>query len=391
MSHLVEPAELGAYGVFLSFTTIGTWVVYSGLTKFVGRFWANTDHETLRAAVTRTWLRKFGWLLAAALVAAAAVASMTKLNYGVILAAVLLAAGFLSMAGLAQMALQAVRENWFDLATSATGSLTRTFLPPIAYYFIGAVGLYAGFVAHATAFALVGLWCVARTMRRGQVTGVQVVEPIYEGPLFMSLALAGWILAGENRWLAALFFGNVVAGYFILASNIALIVPTMLGTILVQWLQPRFYVLGDANTPESRSRLARNVDRMAAAFGLLALAGVVAVRWAAPWLIGPLIDARYAYSLPWLVPVGCFGVATTTAGFYHMLLLAGHRERGCGPADLTTAGILTAGAIATSAIGSEAFRGWLLFTPMVAWTVTRAIARKCLFVPVESETPEPAV
>jgi O-antigen/teichoic acid export membrane protein len=390
MSHLVAPDDLGTYGVFLTFTPIGMWIVHSGLIKFVGRSWAAGDHSTLVPAIARTWTRKLGWLLLASAIASALIARTTPLSLVAIFVAVLLAAAFLSLGALAQTALQASRHNWFDLAASASGSITRTFLPPIAFVAIGVIGLYAGFVLHTAVLAALACVGVLLTRKkRTASTGQTRVAPIYEGTLFTTLAFVGWMLAGQNRWFVAFFFGRTITGHFTLASNVALIIPSMLGAVILQWLQPRLYALGDNSTYEQRHRLSRELDRGAVACFACGLIGVVGLRLAAPYLIGPLIAARYADCVDWLLPVGCFGLSTTVAGFYHTLLLAGRREQACGPVDLSSAAVWTAGGAITAEIGPETFRTWLMLTAIVPWVVTRPLARRHFFRPAASATPTP--
>ena len=131
MSHWVEPAAFGVYGVFLTFTTVGAWIVYSGLTKFVGRAWATANQHAITSAIAGAWRRKLGWMVAGAVVGMIAIGRSGAIAYVAAFAAIFVSAALLSIAGLAQAALQAARFNWQDLATSAVGSITRTFVPPL--------------------------------------------------------------------------------------------------------------------------------------------------------------------------------------------------------------------------------------------------------------------
>ena len=71
VTRLVPPGDYGAYGIFLTFTPLGMWVVHAGLVKFVGRHWAATrDRSALLREVAGAALRKTPWLLLAAAVAA---------------------------------------------------------------------------------------------------------------------------------------------------------------------------------------------------------------------------------------------------------------------------------------------------------------------------------
>lgn len=386
VSHLVPPAELGAYGVFLTFTTLGVWVVHSGLSKFVGRHWAGADRSALLRGVVQTWARKLGWLALAAALGTLVLHRLTLLPTAVVFSALLASAALLSIAALAQTALQAAQQHWHDLGISTVGSITRTFVPPLAFAALGTAGLFFGFAFHAAAFAFAGAIFLRGHWPAGEKPAAAITR-VYDGPLFTVLALSGWILAGQNRWLSVWFFGDVVGGLFTLASNIALIIPSLLGAVFLQFFQPRFYALADSPEAGARDQLARQVDRTAAVFCLASLATLAALRAVAPWLVGPLIAPRYAAAIPWLIPTGCFGVATATAGFYHTLLLAGRCEHACGPVELTAAAFLVMGGGVAASVSPAWFAWWLMATPLLPWLVTRPLARRYFFKPVSTATP----
>ncbi len=374
-SSLVSPADYGVYGIFLTFAPLGMWVVHAGLIQFVSRQWAEaTDRGALLRAVLAAAWRKTPWLAVAAGVAAGLIAGR---GAWVVFPAVLLAALLLSGGAIAQTALQAARQHWRDFAVSATSSVTRSFVPPLLYAAVGGsvFALYGGYCVHALALALAGAWAL-RAYWRPAAPSVEPLAPAYEGPLFIVLAATWWMLAGLGRWLVAAFFGADAAGYFVLAGNLAVLVPSMLGTIALQYHQPEFFATASGG---SLRHLATRIDRVALGHAGLSLGGLVALRLIAPTLIGPLINARYEAALPWLLPTGCFATATITSVFYHSMLLAARRERACLPTDLATAGVLAGGAIATAAIGMDWFARWLTLTPLVPWMLTRPLARRHIF------------
>jgi hypothetical protein len=198
--------------------------------------------------------------------------------------------------------------------------------------------------------------------------------------MFNLLAVAAWTLLGLNRWLMALFFGVTATGLFTLANNIAIIVPAMLGTMLTQYFQPDFFAAPHA-TADERRRLARRVDRVALLFWVTSLTGLGVLRLIVPRLTGILIDPKYAAATGYVLPAGCFFVATITGQFYHQLLLACRREASCGPVDLIFAGFLTVAGVAAAAGGSSAFTIWLLITPVVPWLLNRPLTRHYVFQP----------
>jgi hypothetical protein len=383
----VPPADYGTYGVFLTFTPLGMWVVHAGLIKFVYRHWAAApDRAALLHEVAGTALRKTRWLL---LAAAAAAVMMAGRSWLVVFPAVFFAAVLLSGSALAQAALQAAREHWHDLAVSSTGSVTRSFLPPLLYVAAGGsvMALYTGYCLHAFAFACAGAWALRRYWR-SRAPATRTVTAVYDGPLFTVLAVTGWAVAGSNRWIMVLFFGPARTGLFAMAGNLALLVTAMLGTIFIQYFQPGFFAAA-SEEPARRRALARHVDQVALAYTLTALVGLLAIRLVTPFLIGSIIGENYRPALDLLVPAGCFAVAVATGLFFHSLLLAGKRERACGHVELTAAAVLVTGSLAAAGAGELWFLRWLTVTPIIPWIINRPVARRHFFTPASAEEPAP--
>ncbi len=389
VSHWVPPATLGSYGIFLTFTTLGLWVVHAGLIKFLNRHWAERiDKNSLLRAVLRSWARKLVWLALAAGLAAIAIDYLGGVRGVVIATPLFVSAALLSLGVLAQNAAQAARHYWTDFAISVTGSITRTFVPPIFFLICGqALGLYLGFGIHAGCFAAVALWTLRAHLRPGPSrANPTAIAPIYDGAFFAALSLIGWVLTGVNRWIVAGFLGETSAGLFTLAGNLAQIAPVMLGAVFLQYFQPGLFSTPHS-TPTDRHALARRIDRIAATYTLLALIGIAGVHLLTPWLVGPLIDERYRKALVYIAGAGCFSVAVIIGQFFHTLLLAAHRERACGPVDLTAAAVLILGGLASAFFGGEHwFLRWLLITPLIPWLLNRPLAHRYFF----RETTSPA-
>ncbi|ATC63163.1 hypothetical protein CMV30_03865 [Nibricoccus aquaticus] len=382
VSHWIPPATLGSYGVFLTFTTLGLWVVHAGLIKFITRHWASsTDQAALLRTCVHSWTKKLLWLAPAALAAACIIERENPLNTSALSVTLFLSSALIALGVIAQSALQAARRYWTDLTVSATGSLTRTFLPPLLFLaFDNALGLYLGFCLHALLFALTALWMVRGSIHPATASSTApAITPIYDGAFFAILSLTGWMLMGINRWIVAGFFGETTAGFFTLAGNLAQIAPAMLGAVFMQYFQPGLFASPHTTVSERRA-LARRVDLTALAYTVLALAGVAAVHVLTPWLIGPLIDERYRPALGYIAGAGCFGAAVIIGQFFHTLLLAAHRERACGPVDLIAAAILILGGLASALLGGEPwFLRWLMLTPLLPWLLNRPLAHRHLF------------
>lgn len=373
-SHLIAPDDYGRYGVFLTFTPLGMWVVHVGLLKFTTRFWAHPGDQRARwHTITQQVLQKMPWLMSAALLTAA-ISSPSR--WGALAGFIFVSAGLLSFGALAQAALQADKRHWSDFTVSITGSTSRTLWPLLLYWLTGgaSIALYAGFTLHALCFAGAGVWILRRQLTTAPSAIPDVMPTAYTGALFTILAVVAWSLIGLNRWLVAAFFGAASAGQFTLATNIAVIIPSMLGMILTQYFQPDFFA-APHTTDADRRTLANKVDRVATFYAISALVVGALLAWSLPWLIGTLIDARYTSAVAFVFPASCYTVALTTGHFYQQLLLACHRESACARVDLACAALMIMGGLITAACGQAVFMGWLLATPGIPWILNRPLSR----------------
>lgn len=390
-SRLLPADTLGRYGVFLTLAPIGAWFLYAGLIKFAARHWAATGNRAaLWRELVRRWTRRLGLLALCTTAGALALRPEGLAEALVLIVALFLAAALLALAGIAQAGLQADRAHWRDCSVSTAASLTRTILPPALFALTGStLALWTGFLTHAIVAGGVAWLALRATLPAPGAASSELpaFDRVYDGPLFLILAFSTWALAGINRWFVALFFGETEAGYFTLTGGAAVVVVATIGTVCMQYLQPGFFALGDK--AETRGRvLASRVDLAALTFVVLAAGALSAFHFVAPSLVGPLIDPQYRNALPWIVPAGCFTIATMTTVFFHSMLLAGRRERGCAATDLITAAVLGAGGLGAVALGRDAFVIWLMVTPFIPWALTRPLARHFLFKPDASPAPE---
>ncbi len=376
-SHWVPPEVYGRYGIFLSLTPIGMWVIFAGLNKFAARHWAeSTDRPGLLREVVLAAGRKTPWLILAVAVLTLLAFPERSVFFGGLL---LLASLALGVAHFSQTTLQASRRHWADCSISATGAVTRALLPLLLYGWVAAsfTALLGGFLLHTLAVAALGAWWLRASWQASPTRGPLQLTATYAGPLFMALAVAGWALGGMNRWVVAGFYGVEAAGYFALAANIALILPSMLGTVMLQYLQPAWFTAFDGSIV-ARRQLLKRADRAALLYAGIALGFTALLQWLMPLLIGPLVSIRYAAAATLVLPAGCFAAAITTGYFYHTALLAVRREQACGPADLSGATCLIAGSLLGALAGWEWFTRWLICAPLVPWVVNRTLARRAL-------------
>lgn len=374
-THLVEPAHFGLYGIFTSLAPAGMWVVFAGMNAALLRHWAGaTDRPALLRTVLDVTFRKTGWLMVVAAATALLATRELWVGFALLLFVATLGLGLMQYAHSIH---QAARQHWRDFSLSAVGSVSRTALPPLFYVLGGAVplALPAGFCVHVLLGVAVGAWLLRRHLRPVAGSTGAELPAAYQGSLFFTLAVAGWVLGGSNRWLTTVFYGTEVTGYFSLASNIAVILPSMLGTMLMQYLQPAWFAAGHTTAGERR-QLADRVDRAAAGYTGLALALAVILHFAMPLFVGPLVSVTYLAALDWVLGAGCFTVAVTTGRFYSSLLFAVQRETACRRVELLATGCYLLGGLAGAAAGADWFQHWLVMSPLVPWLVNRPLARR---------------
>lgn len=375
-SHWVTPEDYGNYGIFVSLAPLGPAVVFAGLLKLVGRRWPEaTDRSAILLEIVHAGWRKVPWLIGAAAVATLFAAPVDHLRFGMLL---LTSAVLLAIGQLAQTVLQAERAHWSDFGVTCAASITRSFIPLLLYVSFSSslITLLSGFCIHAAALTIVaaivlrGYWLPPATTNNPSALARE-----YDGPLFIGLAIAGWIVAGFNRWIVAWFFGAEQAGYFTLATNIAIILPMLLSSVLLQYFQPGWFMTQETSSAAHHA-LARQVDRVALVYAATAIVMTVALHFAMPLLVGPIVSERYSVAGRFVLGSGCFMTAIGIGYFYHTLLLAVGCERQCGPVDLSGAAFLIVGSLVSAAITQEAFILWLVVSPVVTLVVNRTLARR---------------
>jgi O-antigen/teichoic acid export membrane protein len=377
VSRLVPPEPLAGYGVFLTFTTLGMWVVHSGLIKYLSRNWAGDwNQQMLLRHVCGEWTKRIPWLLFATAVGAVATWKLAGISPGHVFGSLFVSCAALSIFALAQAGFQAARQHWRDFVVSAVGSTGRSFAAPAAYAVTGGAGiaLLWGFAGAALGVAmLAGFWLWRSTSRSVASSMTIPTSAPYIGFQFAALALANWSIYGVNRWIAALVFDDTLAGFFTFAGNIGAIPAAILGGIFVQYFQPGIYRKADASRVELHDVL-RRIDLISLALVLSGVAAVLITAAVCPLLLGTLIDMRYAPALEWVLPTGCFGVTVAAAQFYHIVLLAFREERKCMHVDLTVAAVLIAAAAISAYASPRAFWWTLTASPICVFLVARTAA-----------------
>jgi len=374
----VKPADYGAYGLFMSITPLGVWVVHAGLLRGLARHWVESpDRHGLLQRCLRLGLRSSPWLLVGSGVAVMAFGFRPAPAHLLLLAA---SAVFSSCFGLLQTALQAQRAHWADLQGGLVSSVTRTFLPLLLYAFAAPtlLSLELGFALHTLLTSLV-LWALvsARLPKAGLRSAPELPEA-YLGFQFPLLGLAGWLALSGNRWIVEAFFGGDLTGFFVLAGNISLVVTGALSVLLMQGFQPQLFAMPSSTRAEAL-RLMRRVDQLSLVYLVVAGLGLVALRLLLPSLVGVWVNERYREAISWVLPAGLFGLALSLQQFQQMLLLAARRERFCRVVDPLGAALLLVSALACARAGTAPFRVCLCLSPLVPVLLLRTLARRHLF------------
>lgn len=379
-SSLIAPADYGRYGIYLTFTPLGMWVIHAGVIKYVARYWAGSTARAalLRCAHRETW-RRGAWIVGLGIAGAIATSPTHAVGLAGLLAATMLA---LSVAAIGHTLLLADRLHWREFRIGGVASATRAVFPALAYWSSGGafLALPAGFLLHV----LIDAAWVSRVGRRlagagrGEAGAPVTLPREFTGWNFMVQAIAGWTALGLTRWLVIAFRGDEAAGYFTLAGNLAIILPSVLGTVLTQYFQPDLFAAPTA-TADDRRRLATRVDGITALHTLGSVAALGLLHLLLPWLVGRIIGLKYAAATPYVFPAGCFFAAVTMTQFHVQLLLAGGRADRIAWLESVKAVVLGITGLGAIALGERVFLLWLTGSPLLSWTLSRGLARHWFF------------
>lgn len=378
MSAVVPPELLGTYGVWLSLVLAALTVTHQGLVKHVQQHWtARAAGLAWAAALLRAAWRPALWLGAGLGVVLAGLHHFTGLAVSPAAWLWLTTVNLLiAAAGIGQAALQAETRYGANLVAMSAGSVTRSFLPPLLVTF-GAASLgtlLTGFALHALLTTMVTFWLLRAAWRRTEAAAPDAEELQRMTLTFAHTGWSAWLAGAVPRWAAAGTLGAEETGYFVLAGNLAIVIPAAIGAVALGWSFPRLF--GAARDGANTSALRRDTERTLAAVMLLGQAGLVALWAAAPWLVGPVIDPRYADAIAWLLPAGGAALAATSAQFYQNQLLAENRGAECLGLALGSAGLRIVAIVGSAAVSREAFWWTLLALPWATLALEAALVRR---------------
>lgn len=330
-SALVPPETLGTFGILVSTQGFAMMATHLGLMQHVQRHWtlqtANRDYlQVLLAAAARPTL-----LLAAALTVIWVALHFAEPTISSGWWPWMLAVNLLAVAAqIAHSALQAEERYWAHAVVSMISSAARSFLPLlfVAGGTATVVRLGLGFLGSALLWAAAGLFFLRMAFRRRQAPGgAPIASPGHMMGTFMLVGLLGWTGSSAHRFFAAGVLDPVTTGYFMLAANLTAVVPTMVGVVGYSYTFPPLYQAARHGLPATE--LLRRTRNSVVGVMLLGQAGLLALHWVGPHLVGIVLNARYGASTGWILATGGAVLASVSAGFFCNLLIAENRERVC--------------------------------------------------------------
>jgi len=378
-SAVVPPEALGIYGLLLSAQPLASTVTHQGLIKHVQQFW---NVRTPGRSYLRPWfaagVRPLGWLVAGLAVVTTYFAVSTCLPFPAVWWVWLVAVnllGVVSATGFA--ALHSEGRYWGSFGLATVGSASRSFLPPLLVVLGGSAlpMLGFGFLLHALLFAAVAVWCHRQAWQRGSNEAGVFTTPQDYTRIFLGVGLFGWIAAAAPRWLAAQALDATTTGYFMLATNLAMIVPATFHLLAENYFVPSLFAA--SRTGAGQRELYRMTVRAVATVMLGAQVGLFCLAAVAPWLVGVVIDARYAPATDWILAAGGGVLATLSLPCVCHFLAAIGRQSSCTYFGAISAGLRLAVLATLAAAGhTEAFRNGLCLLPWLTLAVDWWLVRR---------------
>jgi O-antigen/teichoic acid export membrane protein len=369
VSHIVPKKVYGAYGLFLTLMQVGILLTHSGLINHASRYWQRERSQAsgyARFLLSRTW-RYSAPLALMLLVCALVLASQEGAVWLQLWPLLVISNVVMALYTVALSMLNAAERHWAVLGLSALSSSARALLPVGLALLVGAslFTLSLGFTVHAL---LVGLALFFLFQRAWRTSGP---DPELErkwgaelrnfGRPFVIMGAGGWLLQYADRWVVGFVFGQEPLGVFNLATNIASVVPNMVAAGVLQWVFPAVFRQADAaHTAADWRMLARRCDQFTLLYLGLTVAGLGCLALLGPYLVGSIISAQYAASIPLFLPAGLAAAASQANQFQYLLLQGQHDSGSMARVMLLLAGIRTAGSIAAAAMSWPVFVGWLV-------------------------------
>ncbi|HOW66043.1 MAG TPA: oligosaccharide flippase family protein, partial [Verrucomicrobiota bacterium] len=241
-------------------------------------------------------------------------------------------------------------------------------LLPVGMVWVGGATLMAlcgGFTLYALlALAITGVLYAGLGFKQAPAVEKRQVwrKELQEfGRPFIWIGIGGWLVQYADRWIVDFFFSGHQAGLYSLAVNMASFVPAMAGSVLLQWIFPRFFRQADqARNGDDWRVLARRCDRIAFAFMGISVAGL-GVLWAmGPYLVPWLIDSQYLEAMPLLFSAGLAMAVVPMNQFHYLLLQCQHDSLNIAKTMLIVAAFKLIGTVVAAWFSWSVFLMWLV-------------------------------
>lgn len=388
-SRLLAPETYGTYALLLTLTGLGMQFTHAGLYNHAIRCWQR-EPAASRAGYLQ-FLRREHWRSVGALtglvagVCAAVWLWQRDAFWLWTLPVLVLANVALTASGMTQGVLNAAERHWAVFGVTGGALVMRTLLPLAAVAWLGPSlpALVGGLAAYALIVGAVMFVLAAKAVGPAADTASQArwagELPGYQRSYFW-LGVGGWLLQSADRWLVFGFFDERQTGMFALASSLAGIVPMMLAGTLLQWAFPRVFRQADEATASGDwSAIARLCDRLTAVFMITAMLGLLVLAELGPFLVGWLVDARFAPAMPLVLAAGMAAVSVQVNQFYYLLLQGQQRGERMVAVMSMVACVKTLGSALAALVSWEWFLVWQCVSAGVsAWLGRQLIRRAAL-------------
>lgn len=316
MSSVLSPEDYGNYAVYGTLTTLGILSIHGSLYCVAVRIWDSLGEErhAFVSFFIRTLMMQLCVVAPFVMVAAWVLHTMQQDSRWLTLAPfVLVAIVLVSTTDTLRGVIHAERRRWTLLLTKFVDSFARAILPTSVFVIFG--GWFGWACIGYTLFLLVS--GIVHTLALRNALPAKAVSSQQKeawrcklrdyGRPFIFTGIIGWLLTTIDVWLAIFFFPDALGGHYAMAINLCSVIAGVSGSTLLVWAFPMIFKKADtAQCMGDWLRLKYQTYTLWLILLATVSLGVYALYVLEPWIVGPIIDARYAAAWPMLF----FGAAT---------------------------------------------------------------------------------
>lgn len=316
ISSALAPEDYGHYSMFGTLTTLAILSTHGSLYCVAVRNWEllKDQRQAFAGWLANKLLVKMLWTLPIILLATGiAHLAQPGLGWLILIPLLVVANTLVAVSDTVRALIHAERRRWTLVLTKLVESSSRAILPTAAvalmgpWFGWGAAG-YAGFLFMAAIINVLMLRSGGIAQPSQEQVSAWMQKLRKYGRPYMFTGALGWLLWIIDIWLAVLFYPEKLGGLYAMAVNLCSVVVGVIGSTLLVWAFPHVYRLADAARSAADWRRLR--FRVYALWGFMivcVLAGVMVLYWVQPWVVGIIIDERYAAAWPLIF----FGAAST--------------------------------------------------------------------------------